>query len=1011
MTDDRARASGNGRRRGARALYEPVGPVLVRAPVLPVEAYLGLAPGAPPDPLVRTALAVGSRRPARRSSTAPTRQPSAARATLLRYLIRMSTRPTPYGLFAAVGSPSSGERDRPADRRATAAHADAARHGVAARRSSRSSRPGPRSAASCASSPTRARSIHGGRALLAEPRRRQRRDGPGRHPRDRRGRAASLALARTPVAVAELADELLATPRRDAGEGRAACSTRAVASRRSCSRELRPPLTHPARRATSPTGSRGSRPPRAEHAALGALLDAMRGWDAQPARAAARDALRALGARATAAVAGFDGAPSQVDAALTLARRARARDASPARRPAAAELLLRVSPAPVGRRSSTATASAFIGRYGAEREVAAAGTARPGARARPAGPRRRGAARRRRPSSRCATRRCATSPLDALRERRLGRRARRGDRARTRGDGQPDGRDRADVARPRGVRARRRPPAAIDAGEFALLIGPEPRRAGGRPQPRPLRRPARGADAHARCDDRRRSAAQPGVWRRARLPAAPRRAPRTSPSGRRSTTHEIVVATMPGVDPRARDPARRSCCRRARRALLRRAGPARRRRPRVHAGHMLNPTRRRPRVRFLEELARDGRTSLSSFHWGAARRPAVPAARPGRPRRAGARPVADRRARCATRASRRAGRSRARWPAGATAGWSPAASISRSPTTGCCSTSRRPTQAGQLRDELRRLRGGGVAGPAGAAARARARLARRPGGRHLAELVVPLVAARAGGARRPAPPRGRAARRRRAARDRLRAPGSDWLFLKLYGPRDDEDDAARRPRSAASPSSPTGSGLADALVLRALRRPRAARAACASRGEPEQLVRRAASRGCASGPRSCSPTGAAGASPSTPTSARSSATAGRPAMDVAETLFAADSAAVVELLRCSASCRRSTAPRSRCSASTPCWLRSGSTPRRGSPGIASGSRRSTAAATTTASGASPCAGWWAIRPRGSASRAEPALERVLAARGAAVAAAATRLGELERVTLNIRYPVQKSIVF
>ena len=94
------------RRRGARALYDPIGPVLVRAPVLPVEAYLGLAPGAPLDPLVRTALAVGSRDLLPQLDRKDTER---ARATLLRYLIRMSTRPTPYGLFAAVGLAEPGD--------------------------------------------------------------------------------------------------------------------------------------------------------------------------------------------------------------------------------------------------------------------------------------------------------------------------------------------------------------------------------------------------------------------------------------------------------------------------------------------------------------------------------------------------------------------------------------------------------------------------------------------------------------------------------------------------------------------------------------------------------------------------------------------------------------------------------------------------------------------------------------------------------------------------------------
>src|SRR5690349_7710474 len=90
---------------------------VVRAPLLPVEitpdAAQPLADTAAvlQDPQVARALAVGGGDALRALSHAsqPGRAARRARASLLRYLIRMSTRPTPYGLFAGVAVGSWGE--------------------------------------------------------------------------------------------------------------------------------------------------------------------------------------------------------------------------------------------------------------------------------------------------------------------------------------------------------------------------------------------------------------------------------------------------------------------------------------------------------------------------------------------------------------------------------------------------------------------------------------------------------------------------------------------------------------------------------------------------------------------------------------------------------------------------------------------------------------------------------------------------------------------------------------
>src|SRR6266568_8120755 len=109
----------------ARPLYELLNFVMVRAPLLPIEAYLALDAQlaqsevasssthqayfqsgslAPRDPRIRWALAVGSSvllDDLERSSPY-SKDADHLKGKLLRFLIRMSTRPTPFGLFAGV---------------------------------------------------------------------------------------------------------------------------------------------------------------------------------------------------------------------------------------------------------------------------------------------------------------------------------------------------------------------------------------------------------------------------------------------------------------------------------------------------------------------------------------------------------------------------------------------------------------------------------------------------------------------------------------------------------------------------------------------------------------------------------------------------------------------------------------------------------------------------------------------------------------------------------------------
>jgi thiopeptide-type bacteriocin biosynthesis protein len=105
-----------------------------------------------------------------------------------------------------------------------------------------------------------------------------------------------------------------------------------------------------------------------------------------------------------------------------------------------------------------------------------------------------------------------------------------------------------------------------------------------------------------------------------------------------------------------------------------------------------------------------------------------------------------------------------------------------------------PEQVEDLRGELVRRKGSGCLLQEALPSLEHAWLTSVDGGRRIVELVVPLkVHAPAVKDQKTPVLENRSAQPAIAARDRLRPPGSDWLFLKLYAPRSGENDLLAGP--------------------------------------------------------------------------------------------------------------------------------------------------------------------------------------------------------------------------
>jgi lantibiotic biosynthesis protein len=791
----------------ARARYRPMGHLIIRAPLLPVDAYLALhtgdgsAPAGPGPsvngrgtlaPEVRRALAVASPSLLAALDRSGPGDPGWPRleGKLLRYLIRMSARPTPFGLFAGVGIARWADRTDLAlagpPRTRTRldmewllrlvlrleADPGVRRHLRLFANTAAFERAGRLHLSEAAPTGSGSGSAAGSVSVRATGAARQ-----------------ALAAARRPIPYADLAAHLLAvvpgaTPERVDQLIAQLCAATLLLS------DLRPPLTGPdpagwvAGRLAAASGAARARDQADRLAALAgeaAALDRAGAAEAAAGHARLSERMGMGGARS----------PLRVDARLDL----RGAGLHPAVGEAAAEaagLLLAMTPLPDGPPHLAAYRRAFLRRYGPDRVVPLLELLDPRFGLGPLGP----AAGPARPAA-AALRNQLLIDLAcrALRERQPVLELDQELAERLATWAPTPGTAPRSLELYLGVAAASA--AAIDAGDFTLVVGHAP---GVSPAGRNLGRfadlltPAEAGWAPG--------PDQPGavVAELVYLPGRLRQANMAVRPARHG--FELAVGTSPGV-PADRVVPLDELAVGARDGRLRLWWPAAGAEVEVTAGHMLNPAGAPAVARFLAEAGRDGQAQLGGFSWGpAAGLPHLPRVQAGR---VVLRPASWRLDPEALglaspgRADQRPARQPAAPPGGfldALRRWRGEWKVPRYVQLG--GGDRRllldlddPAQAGQVQAELGRGRvvvlHEGLPGPDDA-------WLPGPGGRFLAELVVPLVLAApqappgaSNGRRRPAPAEPV------AREERLRPPGSDWLYLKLYGPREDEDELLAGP--------------------------------------------------------------------------------------------------------------------------------------------------------------------------------------------------------------------------
>jgi lantibiotic biosynthesis protein len=767
--------------------------MLVRAPLLPVQAYLRLSQASDPvatfaaSPEVATAVAVGSLSlfNALERSGLGAEDEQHRSAKLLRYLIRMSTRPTPYGLFGGVGIASWGQSTslrigpgRPRTRtRPDMGWLLSLVFQLESQRDVRTKL--------CYLANPRAL-IRAGRVWLPAPAPSADDAGPEAAVSVRATKAAvrALELAQTPIGHEELVAELVAIP--GATRVKAEALIEELWRQTLLLTDLRPPLT-----AGSPAAyvaRRLEQVPAAVTARnkLATALSAMTAWDCRPWDGAAH-AYRAL-AEVTGDEDSSAGTPPQVDMALALEGHAISREVA-AEAARAAELLLRLTPLPGGLPYLAAYRRAFEGRYGHDREVPLLELMDPDFGLGPPAAHVHGGYPEIDPS-RVEQRNQALNglALDALRDRRLvvDLDEQILSRLQTRAPGPHSMPASLDLS----LFVAAGSAADLDAGRFQVVIGPNlGATAAGRNLGRfadLLGEPARATlDGIAQAETRHHPDA---IW--AELVYLPRQLRMANVTVRpHLRRYEIALGVTPGVPPEQVIPISEL-------VVGIRDGRFYVRWPRQGAevvccaGHMLNNMAAPDVCRFLDDVRQDGLAQLSGFDWGtAAALPVLPRVQAGRVVLSLARWRLD------SRASHQfAPDSPGDFPA-RLAAWRKQWGVPRHVYLRFADNRLLldlddEAQASELRAELRKLKDGGqilleeaLPGPGDA-------WMPGPDGRYLTEIVVPLVA-------RPpeAKPTGPASHSVDAvsSRDRIRAPGSDWLFAKLYCPAAMQDDLLTGP--------------------------------------------------------------------------------------------------------------------------------------------------------------------------------------------------------------------------